>query len=84
MVSHGMGDQSLIIPAAFAVVNTHQSSLGPRGGSWLVFLMCNSQGRPVPQQWGHKYADDKVHNLNNIVKEHFTISRAKSGLSLVN
>jgi hypothetical protein len=29
-----------LVPAAFAVVSTHQSALDPRGG-------------PVPQQWGH-------------------------------
>jgi hypothetical protein len=32
---------------------THQPALGPRGGLWPVLLMCNPQGRPVPQQWGH-------------------------------
>jgi hypothetical protein len=31
----------------------NQPGLGPRGGLWPVLLMCNSQGRPVPQQWGH-------------------------------
>jgi hypothetical protein len=30
-----------LIPAAFAVVSTHQPALGPRGGLWPVLLMCN-------------------------------------------
>jgi hypothetical protein len=30
-----------LVPAAFAVVSTHQSKLGPRGRLWPVFLMCN-------------------------------------------
>jgi hypothetical protein len=30
-----------LVPAAFAVVSTHQPALGPRGGLWLVLLMCN-------------------------------------------
>jgi hypothetical protein len=30
-----------LVPAPFAVVSTHQSALGPRGGLWPVFLMCN-------------------------------------------
>jgi hypothetical protein len=28
-----------LIPAAFAVANTHQSALGTRGGLWPVFLI---------------------------------------------
>jgi hypothetical protein len=28
-------------PTAFAVVSTHQSALGPRGGLWPVLHMCN-------------------------------------------
>jgi hypothetical protein len=31
----------LLVPAAFAVDSTHQSTLGPRGGLWPVLLMCN-------------------------------------------
>jgi hypothetical protein len=31
----------LLVPAAFAVVSTHQPAVGPRGGLWPVFLMCN-------------------------------------------
>jgi hypothetical protein len=42
-----------LVPASFAVVSTHQPALGPRGGLRAVILMCNPQGRPVPQQWGH-------------------------------
>jgi hypothetical protein len=42
-----------LVPVAFAVVSTHQHKLGPRGGLMPVLLMCNPQGRPVPQQWGH-------------------------------
>jgi hypothetical protein len=30
-----------LVPAAFAVVSTHQPPLGPRGGLWPVLLMCN-------------------------------------------
>jgi hypothetical protein len=30
-----------LIPAAFAVVSTHQPALGPRGGLWPFRLMCN-------------------------------------------
>jgi hypothetical protein len=55
-IGHWMGDQKFIIDskappcfgrhvkpvlAAFAVVSTHQSALGPRGGLWPVLLMCN-------------------------------------------
>jgi hypothetical protein len=29
-----------LVPAAFAVVGTHQHALGPRGGLWPVLLMC--------------------------------------------
>jgi hypothetical protein len=28
-----------LVPAAFAVVNTHQTAVGPRGGLWPVLLM---------------------------------------------
>jgi hypothetical protein len=42
-----------LAPAAFAVVSTHQPALGSRDGLWLFILMCNPQGRPVPQQWEH-------------------------------
>jgi hypothetical protein len=31
----------LLVPAAFAVVSTHQTALGPCGGLWPVLLMCN-------------------------------------------
>jgi hypothetical protein len=31
-----------LVPAAFAVVSTHQSALGPRGGLWPVLPMCNT------------------------------------------
>jgi hypothetical protein len=41
----------LLVPAAFAVVCTHQSALGSRGGLWPVLLVGNPLGRPVPQQW---------------------------------
>jgi hypothetical protein len=30
-----------LVPAAFAVVSTHQPALGPRGGLWPVLLICN-------------------------------------------
>jgi hypothetical protein len=30
-----------LVPAAFPVVSTHQSALGPRGGLWPVVFMCN-------------------------------------------
>jgi hypothetical protein len=30
-----------LVPAAFAVVSTHQPALGPRGGLWPVLLVCN-------------------------------------------
>jgi hypothetical protein len=30
-----------LVPAAFAVVITHQPALGPRGGLWPILLMCN-------------------------------------------
>jgi hypothetical protein len=30
-----------LVPAAFAVVSTHQFALDPRGGLSPVFLMCN-------------------------------------------
>jgi hypothetical protein len=33
-----------LVPAAFAVVRTQQSALGPRGGLWLVLLMCHKEG----------------------------------------
>jgi hypothetical protein len=31
----------LLVPAAFAVVSTHQPALGPRSGLWPVLLMCH-------------------------------------------
>jgi hypothetical protein len=31
-----------LVPAAFAVVSTHQPALGPRGGLWPVLLKFNS------------------------------------------
>jgi hypothetical protein len=37
-----MGEQKFIkplVPAAFAVVNTHQLALGPRGELWPVLLI---------------------------------------------
>jgi hypothetical protein len=30
-----------LVPAAYTVVSTHQSALGPRGGLWPVLLMCS-------------------------------------------
>jgi hypothetical protein len=30
-----------LVPAVFAVVNTHQPALGPRGGLWHVLVRCN-------------------------------------------
>jgi hypothetical protein len=30
-----------LFPAAFAVVSTHQSALGPHGWLWLVLRKCN-------------------------------------------
>jgi hypothetical protein len=42
-----------LVPAAFAVVSSHQPALGPRGVLWPVLLMCNPYGRPVPQKWQH-------------------------------
>jgi hypothetical protein len=30
-----------LVPAAFAVVSTHQTALDPRGELWPVLLMCN-------------------------------------------
>jgi hypothetical protein len=30
-----------LVPAAFAVVSSHQSALGSRGGLWPALLMCN-------------------------------------------
>jgi hypothetical protein len=30
-----------LVPAAFAVISTHQPALGPRGALWSVLLMCN-------------------------------------------
>jgi hypothetical protein len=29
------------VPAAFAVVSTHQSALGPHGGLYPILVMCN-------------------------------------------
>jgi hypothetical protein len=34
-------------------MRNYQPALGPRGGLWPVLLMCNPQGKPVHQQWGH-------------------------------
>jgi hypothetical protein len=42
-----------LVPAAFAVVSTHQPALGPCGGLWPVLHKTNPLGRPVPHQWGH-------------------------------
>jgi hypothetical protein len=42
-----------LFPAVFAVDSTHQSALDPRSGLWLVLLVGNLLGRPVPQRWGH-------------------------------
>jgi hypothetical protein len=39
-----------LVPAVFAVVRINLPAPGPRGGLWLVLLMCN----PMSQQWGHK------------------------------
>jgi hypothetical protein len=36
-----------LVPAAFAVVSTHQPALAPRGSLWPVLLMYNPLGRPV-------------------------------------
>jgi hypothetical protein len=33
-----------LLPAAFVVVSTHQSTLGPRSGLWPILLMCPSSG----------------------------------------
>jgi hypothetical protein len=66
LVSHKMSDQKFVIsrssvlgrhvkalaPAAFAVVSTHQSALGPLGGLLPVFLMCNPSEKPVPYSGG--------------------------------
>jgi hypothetical protein len=30
-----------LVPAAFAVVSTHQPALSPRGGLWPILLICN-------------------------------------------
>jgi hypothetical protein len=30
-----------LVPAVFAVLSTHQSALGPRGGSWPVLFVGN-------------------------------------------
>jgi hypothetical protein len=30
-----------LVPAVFAIVSTHQSAVGPRGGLWPIFLICN-------------------------------------------
>jgi hypothetical protein len=62
MASLRMGDQNFLsrappcfgrhvkplVPAAFAVVSTQQSALGPRGGLWPVLLVGNPLGKPVP------------------------------------
>jgi hypothetical protein len=39
-----------LVPCEFAVVSTHQTTLGLRGGLWPVLIMCNRKERPVPQQ----------------------------------
>jgi hypothetical protein len=36
-----------------AEVSTHQPALDLRGGIWTFLLLCNPEGRPMPQQWGH-------------------------------
>jgi hypothetical protein len=33
-----------LVPAVFVVVSTPQPAMGPRGGLWPVFLMCNKEG----------------------------------------
>jgi hypothetical protein len=50
---HEMGGQKFVITnlsiigileavgATFVVISTYESALGPRGGLWLVLLMCN-------------------------------------------
>jgi hypothetical protein len=30
-----------LVPAAFAVVSSHQPALGPRGGLWPVLVLCD-------------------------------------------
>jgi hypothetical protein len=42
-----------VVPTAFVVVSSYQSSLGLHFGLWHVLLMCNLSGRPLLQQWGH-------------------------------
>jgi hypothetical protein len=37
--------EGTLVPAAFAVVSTHQSALGPRGGLWPV-LFVGGGGNP--------------------------------------
>jgi hypothetical protein len=37
-----------LVLAAFAVVSSQQSALGPRGWLWPVLLMCNPKGRLCP------------------------------------
>jgi hypothetical protein len=52
LVVHRIGDQKLIISrssvlrkplvlAAFAIIGTHQFTLGSRGGLWLILFMCD-------------------------------------------
>jgi hypothetical protein len=66
LVGHWMHDQNfiissfsvlrkarLLVPAAFAVVSTHQSLLGLRGELWPVLRTYDPLGRSVSQQWDH-------------------------------
>jgi hypothetical protein len=46
----------LLVPAAFAVIGTHQSVQEPRGGLWAVL---HKEGL-CPKQWGHSWADDDL------------------------
>ncbi|CAH0397353.1 unnamed protein product [Chilo suppressalis] len=66
-----MGDQKLLsraspcfgrhvkplVPAASAVVSTHQSALGPRGGSWPN-LPIQSIGKACASAWRHADYDN--------------------------
>jgi hypothetical protein len=48
--------QYIHVCTEFAVVSTHQSALGPRGGLWPVLLcVIYKEGSYVIQQWGHLY-----------------------------
>jgi hypothetical protein len=33
-----------LVPTAFAVVSTHESAMGRRGGLWPVLLVCKPEG----------------------------------------